>query len=246
MRLPKLIGFIGTALIASSGGDFSALALPIEEVQAKLQPIPVFAITNEEGNIWTITGENESQLPVLFISFADAQEYQQNIENRQPELQNKLSVSILSLGEAYQQVKSQDSQQPFAAAFVPMEQEVNSAIQLLERRGQQLEQFPGVPVFFPTVQENNNEGYLVIRIQGNNGDIQGIPFFFEKQQLQKLLEEVKTQRGDNQPETTIQVIPLETLINTLETENDEALENIILFRSQESENIIREIREQQQ
>jgi nickel transport protein len=246
MKWHKLLGLLAAGLITSSFGSLKALALSVEEVQAKLQPIPVFAISNDQGRIWTVANENNNQLPVLFISLADAQKYQQELEKNKPELKDKLSVTVLSLGEAYEQVRGQNNQQQFSAAFVPTEQQVQLATQLLQQQGQQVEQFQGVPVFFPTVTENQKEGYLVIKVQGENGTTaEGIPFFFDKEQLQKLIERIQQQQGANKPPITIKVIPLENLISIFEKENDEAIKSIILFRSQESDELIKKIQQNQ-
>lgn len=246
MKWHQLIGFVGAVVIAATFGRFQVLALPAEEVTAKLQPIPVFAITNEQGKVWTVSNQENIQLPVFFISLADAQKYQRDLENKKPELKDKLSVTLISLGEAYQKVKAEDERKEFLAAFVPMEQQVNLAEQLLKQQGQEVEQFQGVPLFFPTVIENQQEGYLIIKVQRENSSLEGIPFFFEQGQLQKLIEQVQQQRGENQPAINIKVIPLEALINILEKESDEAIKSIILFRSQESEEFIRKIQEEQQ
>lgn len=246
-RWNTLLGIMGAILVTSGiGQNLKLLALTAEEVKAKLQGIPVFAISNAQGGVWTIQGKNNAALPVLFVSLKDAQNSIAQIETKQPELKSKLQVIILPLGDAYQNAKKNNAQIDIPVAFWPVQQQVELATQILKQENQKNGEFKGVPLFFATIKEKDKEGYLVITKKTDKGEQTQIPFFFDKEQIQQIVDKFKKDKPDQAADVNIRVIPLEQIIVLLEKENDETFKNLILFPSKESEELIQKIREQQQ
>ncbi|NEQ62954.1 MAG: hypothetical protein F6K53_38560, partial [Moorea sp. SIO4A1] len=62
--------------------------------------------------------------------------------------------------------------------------------------------------------------------------VSSIPFFFNKEQLQSIVNRYKQQDPNSQ--VKIEVVPLEGVIQTLQESNDQQLEKIVLVPSQES------------
>ncbi len=69
---------------------------------------------------------------------------------------------------------------------------------------------------------------------------QVIPLFFEKEQLEKMVTVFKQQKPDLANSVTIEVVPLENIIATLQSSDDETLTKIRLVPSTESQEFVRE------
>jgi len=107
---------------------------------------------------------------------------------------------------------------------------VQSAQQLLG----QGQEFRGVPLF--VAKGGQEGGYLTIQQEGQSV----IPFFFDKEQLQNLVNRFKEQQPNLASSVQIQVVPLEGIINTLQTQDNPQLEQILLIPSQESLQFLRQ------
>ena len=83
---------------------------------------------------------------------------------------------------------------------------------LLRQGGQKLDQFNGTPLF--VARAGNEKGYLTIK-EANNQQV--IPFFFNKEELQTMLERFKQQQPKLAPTIEIQVVNLEGVIETLQS-----------------------------
>lgn len=233
-RWSATIGLVGTTLLGSFfTGNLRALALPEQEVIQKLQPVPVFTVTDAQGSplVASVPSQNNQTASVagVFISQRDAQAFVDRLKRENPQLGNQVQVVPVSLGEVYQ-LDQQSRNQPNGLdfAFIPVERQVQSAQALLNQSGQQGQQFQGVPLFVARGGEQG--GYLTIEQQGR----QIIPFFFEKEQLQQMVERFKQQQPNLASTVQIQVVPLEGVIQTLQTENNPQLNQIVLVPTQES------------
>jgi hypothetical protein len=74
-------------------------------------------------------------------------------------------------------------------------------------------------------------------VNRNNQDF--IPFFFEKAAALQMVEQYKKANPAEAATVKIDVIPLESVIATLQQSNDEALTKILLYPSQETIDFIR-------
>jgi len=144
---------------------------------------------------------------------------------------SKVKVQAVSLAQVYKMQTSQTDQNRLIIDFVPKESEVESAKKLLSERGQPYQ--GGVPLFVPKAGKESN--FLVIN--RNNQDF--IPFFFEKAAALQMVEQYKKANPAEAATVKIDVIPLESVIATLQQSNDEALTKILLYPSQETIDFIR-------
>ena len=106
---------------------------------------------------------------------------------------------------------------------------------LLRQGGQQVNQFDGVPLF---VAKAGKDGCYLTLQQGNQ---QMIPFFFDKEQLQGMVDRFKQQKPDLASSVQIQVVNLQGIIQALRSSNNSQLNSIVLVPSQESINFLRSL-----
>jgi len=216
-----------------------SLALPQPEIIQKLQQVPVFTVANENGSPLVASGENDSRVAGVFISQRDAQEFVSRLKKENPELGQQVQVVALSLGRVYQlDQENENKDNGLDFAYVPMEEEVESALSLLQSRGQQVENFSGVPLFI--ARGGDNEGYLMVEREGQ----QIIPMFFEKSQLQQMVEQFKQSQPEQAQSVQIDVVTLQSMLQTLEEKNDEQLKQVVLVPSQESLEFLQSVSEQ--
>ncbi len=229
----------GAVLSVLLGMTPDSLALPQAQIIQKLQQVPVFTVANENGSPLVSQGENNSRVAGVFISQEDAQEFVGRLKKENPELGEQVQVVALSLGRVYQLDQESESQgNGLDFAYVPMEEEVKSAMSLLQSQGQQVENFNGVPLFI--ARGGEDEGYLMVEREGQ----QMIPMFFEKNQLQQMVEKFKESQPDKAQSVQIDVVTLQSMIQTLEEKNDEQLKQVVLVPSQESLQFLQSVSQQ--
>jgi nickel transport protein len=208
----------------------------------RLNSVPVFTITDAEGApLVASPSEGEQGAPVaeVFISRQDAENFLNNLRNDNPELANNVQVVPVSLAEVYNLALEAEAQEdPLEFAFVPMRQQVDSALSVLRQSGENVEEFPGVPLFLArSANEGEGDGYLTIQ----QGEQQVIPIFFKQEDLQAMLTRLSTSQPDLAETITVQVINLEELINTLQASDNPALNQIQLIPPRESIDYIRSL-----
>jgi nickel transport protein len=231
--------FSGAMVSVLLGMTPHSLALPQAQIIQKLQQVPVFTIANENGAPLVASGENDSRVAGVFISQQDAQEFVGRLKEENPELASQVQVVALSLGRVYQLDQQNESEgNGLDFTYVPMEEEVQSALSLLQQQGQQVENFSGVPLFI--ARGGENEGYLMVEREGQ----QMIPLFFEKEQLQRMVDQFKQDQPQRAESVQIDVVTLESMLQTLEEKDDEQLKQVVLVPSQESMEFLQSISEQ--
>lgn len=228
VRLGKILGIGGSALLGSIMiGNLTALALPEDQVLKKLDPVPVFTIADEQGAPLVREIENQGKVAGVFISQDDANKVVEQIKQDNPELAKKVKVVPVSLGEIYKLSESAESQEnALTFLYQPQEEAVTSAKAVGEANQQPYQ--GGVPLF--VAKGGADKGYLTIEKDSQ----QVIPFFFDKKQLEDLVAKFKEQKPDVAENVDIEVVPLEGVIETLETSEDPMLEKIVLVPSSES------------
>lgn len=222
IRRGTLIGMVSTAILSTSLSSLKALALPAEEIVQKLNPVPVFTIADEQGAPLVATQE-DGKVAGVFISQEDANNFVTRLETENPDLASKVQVVPVPLGEVYKLSQENAENESLNFAYVPNEAAVNDA-----KTVSGSEYTGGVPLFVATGGEDG--GYLTIQQETE----QVIPFFFEKQQLENMVENFKTQEPDLAASVNIQVVPLESIIQTLQDNDDPMLSKIVLVPSSES------------
>ncbi len=243
VRLSAVLGIVASTLIGPSLKDMSALALSEEEVLQKLTPVPVFTITDKNGSplVASIKGEgseSNSSVAGVFISKSDADAFVNKLKGENPDLAATVKVVPVSLGEVYEMSQStQQNGQKLRFAYVPIKRQVESAKALLQQSGQDVNQFKGVPLFM--AKGGPDGGYLTIQ----RGEKQVIPMFFNKEDLQGMLDRAKTQQPDVFSSVKIEVVNLEGVINALENDDDPFLEKIIFIPPRESLEFVQQLQQ---
>lgn len=234
VRLTATLGLIGSTFLGVwSSQALRAWALPEDRILQKLAPVPVFTIADEQGAPLVASGQDETKVAGVFISQDDAENFVTRLQAENPELAQRVQVVPVSLGEVYKLAQKNESQESgLNFQYVPTEEEVNSAKTLLTQAGQEYQ--GGVPLF--VAKGGEQDGYLTIERNSQ----QVIPFFFEKEQLEQMVTKFKEQKPELAETINIEVVPLEGIIATLQTSDDEMLNKIVLVPTQESLEFVRQ------
>lgn len=240
MRWVAVLGLMGGVWVGPAvTGTMRSLALPEAQVVEKLRPVPVFTVTDDKGTPLIITvseGDKKTDVASFFISQQDALKFVEQVKTKNPELAGKVRVQPVSLAEVYQKHEAQKSQQdPLEFAYFPGQQQVDTAMALLRQQGQEVPQFNGVPMFIAT--GGPEKGYLTLQ-QGNQ---QVIPIFFNKEDLQNMVNRFQQQQPELANQVQIKVVDLEGVIETLKTKNDPQLNQIVLIPPRESIEFLRSL-----
>lgn len=250
VRWGATLGLLGISVVGYGlTGNLKALALPEEQVVQRLRTVPVFLIAKGDGGVLSqcvdpsngqqVGCDNEKKVLITpaFISQRDAQTVLERLKNSNPNEGQNLQIIPKSLGEVYQQVEqaNKEKKDSVLVDYLPVQQQVESAMALLRQRGQQVQQFNGVPVF--VAKFKSEDKYLTIP-QGNE---RVIPFFFDKEQVTALLDRFKQSQPNLASSVEIQVMDLEGVIQTLRTSNDPTLNKIVLVPSRESIEFLRSL-----
>jgi Tic22-like family len=221
-------------------GGLQVLALTPEQIMQKLRPIPVFTIADAKGAPLVASppsGEKGGPVAGVFISQKDANAFLENLKSKNPNLAKEVKVVPVSLAEVYQLDKaSQGKPNELDFAYVPTKQQVDSAVAVLKQNGQDVKQYNGTPLF--VARAGKEKGFLTIQ-QGNNSVI---PMFFNKEELQSLLDRFKQQQPNLASSVDIQVFPLEGVVDAMQKQNDPQLDKIVLIPSRESIEFVRSLK----
>jgi len=233
-RRSATLGLIGSAILGSSLiGNLRALALPEQEVLARLNPVPVFTITDDTGAPLVAApsrqGNDNRAVAGVFISLKNAQDFIKKLNETNAELAKKVKVVPVSLGDVYK-LNEENLKKPDGLnfAYVGVADQQNKALELLRQSGQQVQEFKGVPLF--VARGGEKSGYLTVQ----QDDKQVIPLFFEKEQLQILIDNFKKQQPSLASTVKIEVAELSSIIQTLKTSDDKGLNSLVLVPSREA------------
>jgi Tic22-like family len=245
VRLGAILGIAGSTLLCSLPiGNMSALALPEQQILEKLRPVPVFTITDAQGAplIASVPKQGQGQsgnasVGMIFISQKDAQAFVEKLKTRNPQLGASVRVVPVSLGEIYQLAQANKGK-PDEVLFdyVPTAQQVELAKTVLRQGGQPANEFNGVPLFLARGGPENS--YLTIQ----RGQQELIPLFFSKEDLQEVVENFKKQQPNATASIKIEVVNLEGILEALRTQNDPALNQIIMIPSREARDYVRSLK----
>ena len=244
VRLGAILGIAGTTLLGSLPiANTAALAIPQPQILEKLRPVPVFTITDASGAplIASVPKQGQGQtgnasVAGIFISQKDAQAFVDQLKTKNPQLAASVRVMPVSLGEIYQITESnKDKPNEVQFAYVPAPSQVQSAKTVLQQTGQQVNEFNGVPLFLARGGPDN--GYLTIQ----RGQQEVIPLFFNKEELQSVVDRFQQQQPNVTTAIKIEVVNLESVLEALRTENDPFLSQLILVPSRESLEFVRSL-----
>lgn len=234
------LGIVSSAIVGSAIiGTLSAIALPQDQIVQKLGSVPVFTITDAKGApLVASNNDNQKQGGVagVFINQKDAEAFVNELKTKNPELAKSVRVVPVSLGEVYKlDQASGNKPNSLDFAYVPAKQQVDAAMVLLKQAGQDEKKFQGTPLF--VAKAGKEKGYLTVK----QADKQVIPFFFNKEELQTMLERFKKQQPNLASTVEIQVVNLEGVIQTMQSRNDNQLDQIMLVPPKESIEFVRSL-----
>ena len=244
VRWSATLGLVGSTLLGSVlSVNIPALALTQDQIKQKLDGIPVFIITNNQGLPLSRplpqaqNGQKAGSVTGVYMSRQDAEGFisqLQNLKDKDPkmlQLVKSLQVTPVPLGVIYQQLEQTKSQpNHLVFAFKPVDKDVQGAVQLT---GQPANQFTSVPIF--AVRFAPNKGYVPIKLPSNNQEI--LPLFMSKQDADGLLTQVKQKF----PQADIQVINIDAIIRTFQEKNDKWLDEVFFVPSPESRQFIKSL-----
>ena len=239
-NLGAKLGIVSSAIIGSAiFGTMSAFSLPQDQIVQKLGPVPVFTITDAKGAPLVASNEGnkkEGGVAGVFINQKDAEAFVNQLKTKNPELAKTVRVVPVSLGEVYK-LDQASSTKPNSLdfAYVPAKQQVDAAMALLKKSGQDEKKFQGTPLF--VAKAGKEKGYLTVE----QADKQVIPFFFNKEELQTMLDKFKKQQPDLASTVEIQVVNLEGVIETMQSRNDTQLNQIMLVPPKASIDFVRSL-----
>ena len=234
------LGIVSSAIVGSAiFGTMSAFSLPQDQIVQKLGPVPVFTITDAKGAPLVASNEGnkkEGGVAGVFINQKDAEAFVNQLKTKNPELAKTVRVVPVSLGEVYK-LDQASSTKPNSLdfAYVPAKQQVDAAMALLKKSGQDEKKFQGTPLF--VAKAGKEKGYLTVK----QADKQVIPFFFNKEELQSMLDRFKKQQPDLASSVEIQVVNLEGVIETMQSRNDTQLNQIMLVPPKASIDFVRSL-----
>lgn len=233
LRWTATVSLVGSAVLGAWFGNIQkALALPTEQILQTLNPIPVFTVADSTGAPLVAQGDDNTKIAGVFISQGDAEAFITRLRGQNPQLASQVRVVPLSLGEVF--TLAEDSKNDgLKFAYVPTQAEIASARSVAGDKYQ-----GGVPLFVARGGQQN--GYLTI--EQDNKKL--IPFFFEQSQVQQVVDRFKQQQPNMASTVSIEVVPLENVIATLQQSNDQVLTNIILIPTQESINFLQSVQQQ--
>lgn len=224
-------GFISTSLLRQT----PAIAIPEAEAVKRLETIPTFAVTDEKGTPVLASVPNPKdkskkiQVATFFMSQTDAQNLVDNLKSQKPELGKSARVTLLSLRDAYEITKkNKDKQDQIVFQFLPTQEQVDFAKAILKQEGQEVKQFNGVPMFFAI--GGKEKGLLTIE----QGQDKIIPFYFRKQDLQGMIDQLKKQKNPLSGTTKIQVTSLDRLVGSLLKAEDPSAKQIMLIPARDA------------
>ena len=232
VRWGLTLSLIGSTILGSwLSLSPQVLALTPEEIIPILRAIPVFTVTDAQGLPLVSAWQDRPRVAEVFISQQAAETLVERLKQEKPDVGKQAQVRPVSLGQIYQLARANAQRENgLKFAFVPVGEQFSKAQTLWnqQRKPRDPEQFPGTPLF--TARGGQSQGYLTIT--RNNREV--IPFFFEEKPLLELVERFKAQNPNQANTVRIEVVALERMIQTLQTQNDQQLKNIVLVPSQES------------
>lgn len=230
VRLGLTLSLLGGAVI---GPDLvrpqAVFAIPEADALKRLDPIPVFAVTNKEGVPILATLPNPKdktkkvQVATFFMSQQDAQSLVSTLKTQKPDIGKDARVVALSMRQAYDiKTKNKAKADAVVFEFLPPKQQLDAAIAVLKQNGQDVKEFPDIPLFFAV--GGQDKGLLTIE-QGKN---KVIPFYFNKQDLQGMLDQLKQRDPKLSSTTKVEVTSLSKVLDSMLKDTSNSMQQITL------------------
>jgi hypothetical protein len=207
----------------------AAIAMTEAEALKRLESVPVFAITNQQGVpiLASVPSPKDKtkqiQVATFFLSQQDALSLVSNLKSQKPDVGKDAKVVPLSLRQAYEiKTKNKDKAATLAFDFIPQKAQVDAALAILKQEGKDVKQFNDVPLFFAV--GGAEKGILTLE----QGKEKIIPFYFNKQDLQVMLDDAKKNNMKLASSTKIQVTSLSQVMESLLKDKSQTATQITL------------------
>ena len=243
------LGLVGSTVLGSVMiGNQWVLALPQEQILQKLQGVPVFTIADAQGSLLVASSsnqqnpnnqQNQTSVVGVFISQQDAQAFLEKLKTENAQAAQSMQVVPVSLAQVYRLAQeNKDKPERLVVDFLPVQQQVDTALAMQRQSapqsgGQtpQLYRQGDVPLFYAS--------NLTMRVQRNNQEINAIPLFFEREELQRMVDDYKRQNPNSNVTIEVEVGSLEGLLQNLQSSNDPQLNQIVLIPPKASVEFVR-------
>jgi hypothetical protein len=228
LRLGIAIGLVSSAVLAVQPAD----ALSDAQITEKLQSIPVIMLTDKSGSplVGQLNDKQKGVFTEVYLGQKEVNATLQKLKATNPTVAKQLQVRVVTLGDVYKNQLSNSGDKKLNFLVIPSETQVKSAISLLRKSDPaKAQQFNGVPLFVGIA--GKPRGYVSINSVQEKKRI--IPIFFDKEQLQAVLDRFKKDQPSLAPTTEIQVISLDSLLTQMRAKNEPFYGQIVLARSRE-------------
>jgi hypothetical protein len=228
LGLGVAIGLVSSAVLAVQPTH----ALSDAQIIEKLQSIPVITLTDKSGSplVAQLNDKQKGLYTEVYLGQKEVKATLQRLQNTNPAIAKQLQIRVVTLGEVYKSQIANSGDKKLNVLVVPSEMQVKSAISLLRKSDpNKTQQFDGVPLFVGVA--GKPKGYVSINSIQEKKRI--IPIFFDKEQLQVVLDKFKKDQPTLAPTTEIQVISLDSLLTQMRAKNEPFYSQIVLARPRE-------------
>ncbi len=222
------LGLVSSAVLAVQPTH----ALTDAQIIEKLQSIPVITLTDKSGAplVAPLNDKQKGVFTAVYLGQKEVNATLQKLKTSNPTIAKQLQIRVVTLGDVYKTQVTNSGDKKLNVLIVPSEAQVKSAISLLKKNDPtKAQQFDGVPLFVGVA--GKPKGYVSINSAQDNKRI--IPIFFDKEQLQAVLDKFKREQPKLAPTAEIQVISLDSLLTQMRAKNEPLYSQIILARSRE-------------
>ena len=230
MYLRHSVTVILETIIIMSLGVSRVVSLPKSVIVEKTSQVPVFVIYNSQNKLLVTRSSlpNKERSTVgVFIDYSDARSFLDKFKSAKSNFGDGIRIGTVSLADIYQlndvEKKKKDG---LSFLFIPSPSQTKNAFVLLGQDKPETQIFDGTPLFAPY----DSTSGLFTSIQASG--LQGVPLFFEKEELQQVILKLEEQQSNLKNKLKIRVVPLEGFIKNLEKADDLSSGNFILFPSQ--------------
>ena len=238
----SLIGFISVLSLSVpllAVGTSPAQALPEAQILKKLQNVPVFTITNKNGNFLQQSVGKAPKVGLfspVYMELKDAQFFLSKLKKDGPANGKEAQITIVPLSTIYKlQVEASKKSDNMNFLFFPTEQQLKNA-QLLKKPYQFNTLYP-VPLFMIAIKQKDQYA----TVQENNLT----PLFLDKQQAQQWLDRVKKKDPKLVEKAEIKVNSLSSVLTDFKTRDYPAQQQFVLVPSTESIESVRKLQGEQ-
>jgi hypothetical protein len=232
----RRVGALGAlGLLGSLAHHGPVLALSEEQVVEKLNQVPIFTIIDQKGNPLIVTlkdkdKKDQSILP-FFMDQKSVQDAYGNLQKENKAVKES-QIGVLPLGQAFKVIREEQKKKEnkLQFQFLTDPKTIGYALDLFKKTDTKATSFPGIPVFYAmgSDEKTKAKGFVTFEKDGK----QYVPLFFDQADIERNLNDLKRSKPDLAKQMTIEVAPLDSVINSmLEGKNDDQLKSLTFIPS---------------